>query len=134
MIKEKYYTPTIEEFHPNFEFEYKTLGDIWEKEKYPFGTVWSSADDVVGGNIRVKHLDREDIEGEGYVHSRAECLYKRQLSKGYLLLLHIPKYNHVTIAYQGGKSFDKHIKFTGTIKNKSELKKILKMISYDHKE
>jgi len=132
MIKEKYYTPIIEEFHVGFEYEVWDVksDENWIKQILPEkGYVKHPHEE-----IRVKHLDREDIEGEGYVHGRAECLYKRQLSKGCLLLLHIPKYNHVTIAYQGEKSFDKHIKFTGTIKNKSELRNILKMISYDHKE
>ena len=125
MIKEKYYTPTIEEFHPNFEFEYKTLGDIWEKEKYPFGTVWISADDVVGGNIRVKHLDREDIEGEGWViiheDERRISFHKKPNKE-----INFSKNDRNVTISKDVKRFD--ISFEGTIKNKSVLKQILKMI------
>ena len=67
-MNNKYYTPTIEEFHVGFEYETRMY--------YKNDPIWTKGDfqDVVDGdwynfevkNCRVKHLDREDIEGLGW--------------------------------------------------------------------
>ena len=79
-MENKYYKPTIEEFHVGFEYEYwDTLGDghyDWfegtyyymkqtDKPKNGGHVVWSIDSLIKAINdleIRVKYLDREDIE------------------------------------------------------------------------
>jgi hypothetical protein len=73
-------------------------------------------------NIRVKHLDREDIESLGFSIVQDET--DSQWFKNDLLNTEIGiENNHITIRI--AQSF---VLFSGTIKNKSELKRILKQI------
>jgi len=66
-MKAQYYTPTIEEFHIGFEFE---MTDTQEKVvfttncPYPIEII---EDFIIRKLVRVKHLDREDIESFGFV-------------------------------------------------------------------
>jgi len=67
-MKDKYYTPTIEEFHVGFEYEALEVKDnTWnkdtftEKDKFP---IFKTGIEL--GWLRVKHLDREDIESVGF--------------------------------------------------------------------
>ncbi|MHA2182983.1 MAG: hypothetical protein ACXAAH_16305, partial [Promethearchaeota archaeon] len=81
MEKDKYYTPTIEEFHVGFEYEYSVSGDegtwettslngdFYEKEHevtYLPMRIRNSNTKIHAGRVRVKHLDREDIESFGF--------------------------------------------------------------------
>ena len=59
----KFYVPEIEEFHVGFEYEAKDLHHnlvdyIWIKEVSPFGECYFSIDELLKGNVRVKHLQR----------------------------------------------------------------------------
>lgn len=67
MSDNKYYVPDISEFRVGFEFE--EMNDIFEKEV--FGeTVYADydlmKDLILEGDVRVKHLDRDDIEELGF--------------------------------------------------------------------
>ncbi len=62
----KYYTPEVQELGVGFEFEEKNEDGDWIKETYPFGDPWFSVDEIYNGRIRVKYLDREDIESLGW--------------------------------------------------------------------
>lgn len=77
-MKDKYYTPELEEFHIGFRYELKESRDKWYRHVL-------DADDYIThagvdynhfeenmihyrleGHIRVKHLDRKDIEELGW--------------------------------------------------------------------
>lgn len=139
---ETHYTPELEEFHPGFEFENQVIsycGSSVEWVKTIFGPS-DSVDGLFKGLPndwyelpRIKYLDREDIESLGFdldqctkdgcvfykgnlIDKEEWCLTfgGRTNPKNYLSI-HSLKNNYNS--------------FTGTIKNKSELKKILKMLS-----
>ena len=132
----KYYTPSVEEFHVGFEFEGHHEGEIaeWIKRKFEDGESAKYYDEY-----RVKHLDHEDIESLGFKHIQIEwdkVSEERRYSKdNYSLLFYsysISEQNKhlrgsVTIYYRTG-DFDGEVIFDGIIKNKSELKKLLKQL------
>lgn len=141
MEDNKYYTPTIEEFYIGFECEYQGLLDSTQVdyEFYPFvynlGNI--SLDDIdyaINKNwIRVKYLDNEDIESLGW-----NCE-----TTGYYTLT--TKYQNLTLRHMEGNVYSwvgiysKHdlsgtnVLFDGSIKNKSELKKIMKQLILKYK-
>lgn len=148
MTMEKYYTPTIEEFHVGFEFEDKH-SDYPEDEKNWIGRLYAlraeyeldTIQDRIGENkIRVKHLDREDIESLGFEVDKpygSVIGFKFSDEEGVFLsskkvsIWYEFKSKRATIArikdWENGK-FSKRSLFSGTIKNKSELKKLLKQL------
>jgi len=187
MESKKYYTPEIEEFHVGFEYEsletwyngeWDNIGTTeWIKrtvrdanQVYLNGepraiyhiSIFNNGKPIENWSdkIRVKHLDRYDIEGCGFQYndsfahfteSKNTNVYNKTLKyrgdDAVLMLLHNTISNWVCIAwsspsgacYQSEKMYDKlsvpivsiHISntiFAGTIKNKSELKVVLKQI------
>lgn len=150
----KYYTPDISEFHVGFECEIRLPN--WENfkkyEPLDFDTQ-KTKELIQDNNIRVKYLDRKDIEELGFAYLE-ELSAKRKLdfigiaktiksistindSFG-LYGLH-QKYCYYTIDYRGsGKMFlrkgDTYTEyagneiFVGTVKNKSAFKVLLKQL------
>ncbi|MDD1438175.1 hypothetical protein MEN24_17850 [Dolichospermum sp. ST_sed10] len=147
----QYYIPTIEEFYVGFEYEvngkeinllltdslnpYKIEEDCWVKRKLEFIHEYSS-DNIVATLldrndivklIRVKVLDREDIESLGgeYINTIGSTVnYCIKKSTGVPLRIttigdRLIIYNHLA---------DDHRLFDGKVKNKSELKKLLQML------
>jgi hypothetical protein len=97
-------------------------------------------DDVyVRNTYRVKYLDREDIEEVFEYYERVDGsrdMYKlfkpifRDRKDKWITVYHVPQTSWV-LMYVGEDKHEKHDVsnlFTGTIKNKSELKRIMKMI------
>jgi len=149
MEKDKYYTPTIEEFHLGFEFEQKErFGDGTVKTKEDFDNAkWISRimelgespyiERMISGRnalngicgIRVKYLDREDIESFGFkIAGGYSGIINFELSTGTAEIN--TKENQWKLKFT--ESSNKIIieqyrwmRFYGTIKNKSELKKLL---------
>lgn len=151
----KYYTPTIEEFHVGFEYEAYEAGSGNEYNKEEFGNddlldikkVYSKGLEL--GWLRVKHLDREDIEEFHKKHFEEipfkydnnaeptpgrtpyECptayLMDDQLHSGELWILYHYSDGMVWIDYVKDCSSDGYL-FRGFVKNKSELKRILTQI------
>lgn len=133
-MENKYYTPTKEEFHIGFEYSclvYK--GNVW-RDDMRFGEIDDTdtkeiVEDIELGRIRVKYLDVADIESLGFkcngddlrfCGTRGEitvqqCTYS-YCARG--LGVWITKGDVITL-------------FSGEIKNKSELKKVLKQIGYE---
>ncbi len=120
----KYYTPDVSEFHVGFEYiELSYLGkekntiqewdfEVQRGETTPnFTTITYLLNE---GKIKVKHLDREDIESLGW----EQIEYDTFKLKDFYLEFN-PEYS--TFIY---KTMKENI-FKGTIKNKSELKKIM---------
>jgi hypothetical protein len=128
-MEDKYYEPEIEEFHVGFEYEIFEDWDYypekeWHKQVYGLdgdnqeniGYVSSPMD-----RFRVKYLDREDIESFGFVKSSGDRDFEYP-NKHYQL--EILKNDLIYITSNYGVT----TLFSGIIKNKSELKRILKQI------
>jgi hypothetical protein len=139
-MENKYYTPSIEEFYVGFECEVKDLSGnfipfIHNKESICFADIF-----------RVKYLDKEDIESLGFTHLpkkslkglterfSIEGLHKR-LNEEYddtmwwnVYLEYSPDIKRVIIKgdISNGEYNEKF--FEGVIKNKSELKVLLKQL------
>ena len=177
----KYYTPSIEEFHVGFEYEILETNDalikIGEKREYvwfkrianehifeeeintmdgemPFSAGFSE------GTIRVKYLDKEDIESLGFIESKETdgYFYKELNRNSEKLVLELIQYkatgsftpdadisslkffSMIKIQNTGGAPAyvlgewitSKGVLYYGECKNKSELKRILKMIGYEN--
>lgn len=132
----KYYTPEIEEFHVGFECEFKNSmqSNKWEKEVCNVDTMSIAYDsfeheDYKGefANIfRVKYLDREDIESLGLKlwqipGDSFDWEFYLDSEKGESL---------GKVTFNDNNTIDE-LELFGTIfniKNKSELKRILKQL------
>lgn len=136
----KYYTPSIEEFHVGFEFETSYLEDYdtWKKvtlEFDDFGFYTSTWEvDSNPTEFRVKYLDKEDIESFGF-NLIKEPEYKHPTKE--ITLNYFPTSHSVLILSKGYNSDLKQPEtkteywyqmFGGIIKNKSELKRLLKQL------
>lgn len=137
-MENKYYKPKIEEFHIGFEYEISRedddLNEHWDKEvaEENVGVVLNEL--IKCGCIRVKYLDREDIESLGSDHDQTTkdgayfyfgtLLDKRQ----YLLVCENAReskggdYTHLSICDVNNKEANY---FDGVVKNKSELIKLM---------
>tara|TARA_R110000764_G_scaffold234790_6_gene328888 strand:- start:199 stop:606 length:408 start_codon:yes stop_codon:yes gene_type:complete len=133
-MENKYYTPEIEEFHVGFEYEFRTLKG-WDKEVMSWNDYPSYAGDYIGeaiketDGIRVKYLDQEDIESFGF-ELRGDTYYG-------FTVLNKPDPTWLELRYGGWGSElilntdQGYVLFRGVIENKSELKRVLKMIGYE---
>lgn len=134
-MENKYYTPEIEEFHVGFEYEYREDGNgKWKKEVFKEGRGLSYAGEIDDEEVRVKHLDREDIESLGFKlrsEDSSDWIIKSPDADGYdgiyLSLGYDVKDWNVYISNLA--SYEEHeCYFQGHIKNKSELKRLLKQL------
>ncbi len=119
----KYYTPEIEEFHVGFEYEWRNKGsNDWNtakiKDPEQLADVWNTIYD-----LRVKYLDRSDIESLGYgiIQDEHNCQWFKNANGN--IEIGLENDYHLTIRFT--QSFGL---FSGTIKNKSELKRLLKQL------
>ena len=125
-----YYTPTIEEFHVGFEYESEEMAPCGSGTHFVKDTIEKpddiknafDFDDYCHTELRVKLLDREDIESLGWKYSNVKSEYFSK--NGFDLVLH--KDNFLTIYEDKGAD---EFSFRGTIKNKSELKKLMQQLS-----
>ena len=151
----KYYTPIIEEFHVGFEYEYNSNTfeePIWKLSTYDtLDFVSHSYDDCEFDSsellfTRVKYLDKEDIESLGFefkksTNSPSEPTHKHffdvyMLGNG----IKLSHYNWFTGAADTATVERRGVRieyitdptdrimFRGTIKNRSELKTLLKQL------
>ena len=152
-MENKYYTPEIEEFHVGFEYEMRdmwtdgfikmtltkemlwewrtrTREELSELQKTSEGCVGNPGADyrhewerittgIKDGNIRVKKLNIEDIENFGFI---SIGLNGWENKKGNCLMIHRDG-NIILLKSRAGTCL-----FDGEIKNKSELKVVLKQI------
>lgn len=147
-MEAKYYTPTIEDFHVGFEFEANYKKEGWQKEIFGIGErsissvpqlLYQFLDGApLEGNIRVKILDREDIEAEGFEFSEN---YADRPTLGFLkefkdnkdlqyLLFYTPETNELRIEriFKCGTGKEDYL-FNGFIRNRSELQKLMQMLN-----
>jgi hypothetical protein len=137
-MESKYYTPTIDEFFPGFEYEWNTKSiseqlrtrpePTWEKTIFwkdePYETATGIGFLFRNSEIRVKYLDKSDIEELGFTYQKHGTFYKTIGDKTFIRLQHTqPDKILIEITHEGYTSRTSLI-----IKNKSELKKLLKML------
>ncbi len=135
-MKNKYYTPTKEEFHIGFEYEVKDYLDDQDKtmiDWIPF-TIMDGEEiqDMIdetkhdSERFRVKYLDKDDIEDLGFIPSTNEkhLYYLGDVS------LQLHNNNCLTIRYNNkfNNEWRTAVEFI-VIKNKSELKVLLKQLN-----
>ena len=164
----KYYIPDISEFHVGFEYEHchssirfvmldlKT-GDrtnetepkeIWEKSVFTGNEfdIWKSSfefdDSLRDGQIRVKYLDKEDIESLGFKCEKEDVLSTlySQFNRRFSMLVDNGYFIHIgmmtlsdrviltidTSVYENSEKTK--VIHSIRIKNKSELEKLLKQL------
>ena len=147
----KYYVPEISEFFVGFEYEiiyedeppkaYKfDITDMLyaqspETEEF-FGGICSK---IENKQVRVKYLDSEDIESLGFIFNAGVTERTDRFSyKNFMLyfnreakIVRIAEMNRQIVfqrAFPMGVELDYKELFNGTVKNKSKLKQVLKMI------
>jgi hypothetical protein len=140
MKENKYYTPSIEEFHVGFEYERfiprsnATEEECWDKLSMSVNylSLDELDDEIIEKEIRVKYLDKEDIEDLGFdldiIRVVIPDKYEPYLNLNNGVGIIFNKTNSsVRITIPCDKIYRK-IVFDGKIKNKSELKEILEKI------
>lgn len=133
----KYYTPTIEEFHVGFKFESQDIENAqWGMCICTpgFGAFDDDMDDLEDGRIRVKYLDREDIEDLGFIWDEKKEEYTKEGEFTYVLGFNPdkPEQFNIRVFARYINYKDKLIMFDmflGDVKNKSELKKLLQQLN-----
>lgn len=140
---DKYYTPEIEEFHVGFEYEWNNPNedDEWREsiadseDIYHIDVEMRRNRDLL--QTRVKHLDREDIESLGweFYHEHVvddECKYLYFKMSDFIDLIYsYSKQDGIYVEIIDNEYSDNETWFIGKIKNKSELKRIMKMVELD---
>lgn len=135
-MENKYYTPRPYEFHIGFEFESNYLEKDWVKKKLIIEDIAYFFDsyilDASALEFRVKYLDKEDIESLGWEFKNKELgiLVNTLVFNKKKYSLHYERGNYgIYILINDDYSDYRH--FSGTIKNKSELKKLMQMLNIE---
>ena len=139
VMRSAFYTPTIDEFHVGFEFEFLNNkekiffvteeGNKWLKTEMPFIGVLSELKNIrkliLDKQVRVKHIDKDDCISLGLK------LKVWDNGSGYFEI------GNYTIGIYGTDLFctvsqndygNNIIRFSGDLKNKTELKRILRQV------
>lgn len=132
----KYYTPEIEEFHVGFEYEARIPNmKSFSKEVFYLNEAHQELVNRVKlheKDVRVKYLDKEDIESLGWVYHKP---WIRE-SEGLIFISNMygltwfKKTNTFSIWERMQSDCEGETYFQGIIKNKSELVKLLKQLGY----
>lgn len=135
----KYYTPTIEEFHVGFEYEFENRGSLYDEKnwiKQECGMIGHSKERHISeGKIRVKCLDKEDAESLGWMETKGaitryvKCIEGAVSESRFVLEKYPHADNAYTIFYLENEGGERVIFFNGIIKNKSELVKLMKQLN-----
>jgi len=131
-MENKYYTPKLNEFFDGFEYE--SLDDIiWKKSVFDFRDLEVVDDEIREEIIRVKYLNREDIESFGFKYDSDnffEGFFNGLIYKILLVNENVWIYFRQNVGNE--KIIDK-TSFFGKIKNKSELKKLMVQLGIENK-
>jgi len=143
----RFYVPQIEEFCVGFEFEIleksynKTVK--WVKKSWSIGMMNQklNEDFLEEDQVRVKYLDREGIESLGFEFSKSkyegdlflakkECKFGSNSPKFYELIL--GQREDICLSVEEHTSYgSSNQKMYFKVKNKSELKRLLRQIGYE---
>lgn len=137
-MEPKYYTPEIEEYHVGFEYYWRNSDGYTQDELIP-NTIKNVEQIIDIQNpiyeIKVKALDREDIESLGWVLDscvEGECFYEHKssnMTSQYDWGLIMREKEETVEIYDRNKRPDSlPLGFYGIIRNKSELKMIMRMV------
>lgn len=149
--EEKYYTPSIEEFHVGFEYEIYSEGLFedsiedfcgWYSYKFQQGNCFRDFEDIKLNlqQIRVKYLDKSDIESLGWKEAEETKEILQRFGRYTVfecanIFLTVYSDNMISIVVNTGKvkltpnePMDLACIFNGTIKNKNELKTLMKQL------
>ena len=138
-MENKYYTPSIEEFFVGFEYEelefipvkdshfgIKIKKNVFVEHIWKTGySNWQFLDNLKEGKIRVKYLDSSDIEELGFKKIIKDQYYYDEWINPITLLIDDDMFVQIINKCNGTEYY----LFQGTIKNKSELKKVLNMLN-----
>jgi len=129
-MSEIYYIPSIEDFHVGFEYEL-SIDNEWHNCGYhPIDMAEAERflSQLNDGLIRVKYLDKEDIESLKYVQTKFDgVLNFNKDSIGICWMENCPSNITITDTNLNGNVPTK-ILFNGIIRNISELKVLLKQL------
>ena len=135
----QYYTPELWEFCDGFEFESKKFdfvngGYLWRNETYLLGRefYYPLKDMLENKEIRIKHLDREDIESLGFISVGDYEFRKAKLILQILTYkIDLPSVKKEETYYSIKQQNWDTLKslYLGKIRNKFHLQQILKDIS-----
>jgi hypothetical protein len=138
----KYYLPEISEFYVGFEYYHgfnseQDLTLYIVNKTYDFKTILNEINNEI---VRVKYLDKDDIESLGFKHDQttkdgAYFYYGTMMDKKEILLhchngnskFDYEDYTKIVISDLTEKFSDNTL-FDGIIKNKSELKKLIRQL------
>ena len=135
----KYYTPKIEEFHVGFEFEIwethsklynRNIDDSkWVRKTYDLRSIGFEKlyTRLFEKDVRVKYLDREDIESLGWVHEEDNLFSFKSEEVTYYLILYTQFDNKIEIRCTNPSV--SYGNFLGNCKNKSELKRVMEQLT-----
>jgi hypothetical protein len=145
-MESKYYTPSIEEFHVGFEFEWKDLleNDGWESERISMfdGPMISHGSGFCPfeyaldqKSIRVKYLDVEDIQSLGWkfigksidIWFELEGTFDMFTWTAYRAIMHYGLHDRRMFIHVIDCA-DEYDLYKGEVKNKSELEKLMKQL------
>lgn len=127
-MENKYYTPEIEEFHIGFEYELNEgysefISEWWIEQEFDFRDPERVNNFL--DKIRVKYLDKEDIESLGWKMDTEypRCILFTNRKNCYLNYWLDSKIIEIS-SEEGSDNY-----FQGYCKNKSELKKLMKQLN-----
>ena len=136
-MKEKYYTPDITEFHVGFDYQYN-CEDGWIDDVYYFDNLSELYPMIIDNKIRVKYLDRVDIKDVLGVKPIDDITFRvgnsdlnyyeihYNYEEGELFIEN--KFQEKLVAYRIEEELTSITLFDGEIKNKNELKWVLKRL------
>lgn len=136
-MESKYYTPEIEEFHVGFEYEFNKNNN-WIKHQIGKPRIFALDDfnnlflnisnDNWGNYVRVKYLDKEDIESLGFEEIKQSNTnnFTFKSTNDNFLQLNISYGEPCKVSIFHYEGWDTPIIL---LKNKSELKKLLKQLN-----
>jgi len=125
-MTEKYYTPEIDEFFEGFIYEEKsTLSGHWFNQE--FSQPHPVKTKIKTGDIRVKFLDRADIESLEWTFIKTTIWSSIFQKKEVFIEKYLEQH---CIKIDTGEDYpeDNKVFFDGTIRNKSELQKLMKQL------
>lgn len=135
-ISKKFYVPDISEFHVGFEYEIKTSSGIWiSTAANNLSAIRDIIETFEEKDIRVKYLDKEDIESLGWEFEKEDVRlsilnFKLRNFKLSYDLFEEDKYNLI-LSISEHVSTTSQFRFISPIKNKSELKKLMKQLNIE---